>query len=267
MQKNWYNNDYNRVKDEDDEETRKYKEFNSRIVSNMKPYFMCYIYPQTMKLYKKYIKESNSKSRMDFRLSINDLLNKDNLTKPEKEMLEYYYAFMPVGMGSSLINRICRKVENSFAKTNTNVFDAKRQFDYSILKGKTEYDPNTYKKVFAIYEKYNSNLQQLTIWTKKEHVTSDDLVWRYHLLETKCIEDCDKICPNDDELCNIVLDMCYTKEKTKQFAWEMCGKSIINNLLRAGDNTMQYPVNDDDGDITYRGHNYIMKNYRIEDDE
>lgn len=267
MAKSWYNNDYNMIKDDDGEETRKRKEFNSRIVSDMKPYFMCYIYPQTMKAYKKYIKESNAKALMEFRLSINELINKENLTKPEKTMLEYYYKCMPVGVGNSLINRICWKVEKTFDKINTNVFSTKKNFDYGVLKNDKEYDTDTYKKVYSIYEGYNQSIQQLTVWAKQEHITSDDLVWRHRLLETKCIEECNKICPNDDILCNIVLDICYTKEKTKQFAWVVCGENIINNLLKANNNIIQYPMIDSDGDITYRGRTFTINNYRIEDDK
>lgn len=43
--------------------------------------------------------------------------------------------------------------------------------------------------------------------------------------------ECQAICPNECELCDIILDMCYKSSHSKQFAWEICVDTIIHNLL------------------------------------
>ena len=75
---------------------------------------------------------------------------------------------------------------------------------------------------------------------------------------------CYNICPNEDELCNIVLDLCYTHNNSKQFAWDMCGNVFIKNLLKENNNTIFYPTIDLNGDVEFCGEKYRMEKYIIE---
>ena len=68
---------------------------------------------------------------------------------------------------------------------------------------------------------------------------------------------------NEDELCDIVLDICYTKEKSKQFAWDICGTVILKNLLNKNHNIINYPkMVSEDGDFEYCGK--LFKMYKKE---
>ena len=80
-------------------------------------------------------------------------------------------------------------------------------------------------------------------------------------------KDCDKICPNEDVLCNIILDVCYKKNSTKKFVWSMCGHNIIHNLLKKNECRIQFPTIDTDGNISYCGDTYSVKSKGIEVDE
>lgn len=265
MPRYWYNNDCNKADEGDSEEIIKQKDFNRRIAASLKPYFMSYIYPKTMKAYKKYIKGVNRKSLMEFNTSLDNLLQKENHTKTEKAFIEHYYNRMPVGVGDCIINKICWKVEDAFKKVRVNTFGKEKAFDYTIYKSGNEYDPIIVDKLTALYQKYNKKLQEYTVWAKLERIRTEELLIAYDTLKQKFADDCAVVCPNDTMLCDILLDVCYTKESTKQFVWDMCGEAIISNLLRKFDGVINYPEKDANGDIQYRGFKFSMKKHQKEE--
>lgn len=83
-------------------------------------------------------------------------------------------------------------------------------------------------------------------------------------MRTEFEQECIKVCPNRFALCDIVLDICYTKSSTKRFAWEMCGTEIIHNLLRRNGGVISYPMIDHGGDIKFGGNRFSMQKTRME---
>ena len=61
-----------------------------------------------------------------------------------------------------------------------------------------------------------------------------------------------------EELCNIVVDICYNSNVSKKFAWDVCGDVIIRNLLRRNNYLVSYPVLDENGDIEFGGNKFKM---------
>ena len=54
-------------------------------------------------------------------------------------------------------------------------------------------------------------------------------------------------------------------EKSKQFAWLVCGRVILQNLLEKNDYQIQYPLCvDTDGDFTYFGKQFKMITKQVE---
>ena len=75
------------------------------------------------------------------------------------------------------------------------------------------------------------------------------------------------LCSNQDELCNIVLDLCYTNNESKQFAWDICGDTIIENLLINNDYMIEVPELSNDGEIEFGGLKFNMKKSQINKEE
>ena len=68
-----------------------------------------------------------------------------------------------------------------------------------------------------------------------------------------------------EELCDIVLDICYQKEKSKQFAWDIVGQTILSNLLKNNKNIIHYPkLVNSGGDFTYCGKKFEMCEKELE---
>jgi hypothetical protein len=69
-----------------------------------------------------------------------------------------------------------------------------------------------------------------------------------------------EMCPNRYILGNILLDMCYTNNNSKQFAWDVCGNVFVENLLKKNDFKIKYlEMVDGKGDISYNGRNFVER--------
>ena len=235
------------------------REFYRSIVADKKPYFMRYIYPTLMKQYNQYIKNTNRNALREFQMTVNELLliPTEELTERQSDFLKYYSYRMPVGTGDCVMNKICRRFEEEFdgyiRKHNTAV-----KFDYTIMKSGTEYSHTQYKAIQKLYEDYNKRLQSYSVFADYERVDEYDSYAELYAMNDEFRKSCDLICQNKYALCDIILDICYTKNSTKRFAWSMCGEEIIHNLLKNNNNTISFPVVDAYGDIYYCGNRFSV---------
>ena len=85
MNNEWYYRGACKVKESDNEEIKSIKLFNKTILADKKPYFMRYIYPQTMNEYNTYVDKVNKKCILEFRISIDELLVKNKQNKRTKK--------------------------------------------------------------------------------------------------------------------------------------------------------------------------------------
>ena len=258
---NWIANKLTKAKTTDEKKTFW---MNRKIIADKKPYFMQYIYPSEKATLNKYKKTNNEKCLMRFRITLEELLNKKSKTKDEEKFVYCYYDRMPLGTAPCTINRICWRIEELFDKR---VVKNDAPFDYSILKSNIEYTSNMYSRIKKIYESYKKELQYYMQYAKSERLKSEDRQIQKYLIKEQFKEKCFKICPNEDELCNIVLDLCYSKSKnSKQFAWDICGETFIKNLLRRNHYKVSFPKLDVDGDIEFDGMRFSMVETEIKVD-
>lgn len=257
MPKEWYDRNSNRDCDIADEEKR---HFNLRIIADKKPYFMRYIYPTLMRQYNTYIANTNKKSLREFRLTIDELMAKPEelLTVEERDFIRYYHAKMPVGVHNCVMNRICRRFEQEFDGYIMRSRD-NRDFDYRVMTSGQEYTARQYNAVLRLYDAYNRRLQEFMQSAKKERVDEDESASHKNLMAQEFMRECLEACPNGQQLCDILLDICYQREGTKQFVWDMAGEEIVANLLAKNGGEISYPVRDDGGDILFGGERFLYR--------
>lgn len=268
MPKKWYdyhtckisyedkeNKKTNEIIPKDNEDTILLKTYLQSILADKKPYFMCYIYPQQMKLYNEYMKNSNMKCFKLFRLTIHQLLKKENQTYEEKAFVEKFHKKMPVGMANSLMNKIAWKIEKEFdhIKQENN---KELVFDYTILKSDYDYDKTTYNNIKSVYKDYIKELQDFNISNKTDRKSKDECMMKRLQFKENFKKKAIEKCTNEKELANILVDMCYGESLNKQFAWDICGNIFVDNLLENNNNIVQYVSQDDNGDIEY-GYEYF----------
>lgn len=246
----------------EDPEVRKYI---LSIVANKKPYFMRYIYPTLMKDYNKYIRNANKKCIRLFRIKLDDLLQKDPelLTQDEASFLDAYHFKMPVGTNDSVMNKICRKIENAL-DGYVSTISSRQRFDYTILKSGVEYTSHQYYEIMKLYKEYNDQLTGLSYYVSTAKADEDEMRSRRCMMMNQFRELCLRVCSNEETLCDIILDICYQKEGTKQFAWDMSGSQIIKNLLSKHNQIIKYPQRDDCGSISFGGAHFTLKELELE---
>lgn len=240
-------------------------EFQKRISAHKKPYFMKYIYPETMKKYNVFMAGIRKKCLREFGISFEDMVSEIVKTEEENNFLKYYDERMPVGVSPCVMNRICRLLEKEFDGAQFGFQDVK--FDSSLLKSGVGYSESRARDISGVYDEYLHRMKELAIDSTNRRVSEkDDLYVARECIKNEFSQKCELICPNKYELCDIVVDLCYNTNKSKQFAWDVCGSVIIENLLNKRDNTIAYPVVDEFGDIVFNGNKFSMKYKRLEED-
>lgn len=257
MPKSWYDRNSNRSCDIPDEEQR---EFNLRILADKKPYFMRYIYPSLNKQYTTYINNTRKKCMREFRMSIDELFAKDEaqLSEDERTFLYYYRAKMPVGDHGCVMNRICHRIEKEFDGYISKL-SSRSVFDYSIMKSGQEYSETQYRSIARVYAEYNRRMSDFSQYTKLERVDPDESFEAREIILNEFRRQCQELCPNGKTLCDILLDICYRREGTKQLAWDVCAEEIVENLLDNGSGHYIYPVKDHAGEVEYCGERFTFK--------
>lgn len=228
--------------------------FYRRTAAVRKPYFMRYIYPSLMKQYNTYMKNTNRNALREFRLGIGELqaLPYKDLTDRQRDFLYYYEYRMPVGTNDCVMNRICRRIENEF-DGHLARYNSTHSFDYKILSSGASYIPAQYTAIKRLYDSYMQRIQNFVIYSKYERVDDEERRNVILTINNEFRRKCDEVCAGDQELCEIVLDICYQKNATRKFAWGMCGGRIIKNLLDNTGGRICFPVLSDGGAIEFNG--------------
>lgn len=259
MPKYWYDKAACMKLPEETDTQRHFKELCLTIAAEKKPYFMKYIYPDLNTSYRNYQKDTNSKCIREFKMTLSDLLKKAEKTKEEQDFLAYYRKFLPLGTNPCTVNRVCLLFEDAFedflncsAKTKT--------FDAGLLKSGVPYSKSDCRKIAELKKEYDAaitcyqKLSHQQRLDKEEAAASREIM----LLHFKAL--CEEICPNEDALCDILVDLCYTSGKSKQFVWDVCGDVIIRHLLEKNDGIVHYPLRvDSDGEFEFGGEQFIMQ--------
>lgn len=244
------------------------RELYRSIVADKKPYFMRYIYPELMKQYNTYIKNTNKNALREFKLTVADLyaIPKKERTERQSEFLKHYNYRMPVGRNDCVMNKICHRFEDEF-DGYIRKHNSATNFDYSIMRSDDEYTTRQFNSIKHLYEDYNKRLASYAVIADCERVDDGDSYTTLSVMNDEFRKECHKICPNEGALCNIILDICYTRNSTKKFAWNMCGSEIIHNLLSKNDNQISYPTLDSEGDIEFGDNKFIVKTIKVEVEE
>lgn len=258
----WYNLHRCVVKDDDDAETIKMKQKNMEIVAASKPYFMTYVYPQLKSKVKTYFKNNDYGVITRFKnygiKSIEELIDYEPKTQEMITYLDSYYKYMPVGMNECVVNRICHIFENEFDGYLSKKYE-QPDFDYSIMKSNVGYSKVVFNSIRDIFNRYIEDMEN---YKKKSRTQRENFGWvdKYHMFAENFKVECEKVCSNEDELCDIVLDLCYQTTKTKQFAWDVCGDKILDNLLKKSNNIIHVPVHvESSGDFEYCGEQFEIR--------
>ena len=210
-------------------------ELDLAIVANKKPYYFMYNYPVIKRDYDNYVKHTREKCLMIYGCTVEALKNKENLTKEEEEFLYWYNVQMPVSCSPSTMNRLCWYIESEF---NGYVTQLKNQnFDYTFLKNNkvVRYPKAKKEEIEKLEKEYVRRIKNFKIIAKENNLSAEEANKKTEVLQQEFRDEAIKICSNKWQLMNIVLDLCYGKNKNKYFCWAVIGDLIIEKLKEDGE--------------------------------
>lgn len=155
------------------------------------------------------------------------------------------------------MNKICWAIENEFSRTRESKDDVK--FNKNILKTNTGYSKKRYKEIKRIYEEYLDAMKSKAYKENSNKTDETEAISRNSVYMNHFINKCYEVCSNEEELSNIIVDLCFKSNSTKKFMWDICGEKIVDNLLKNNNYKSYYIQLDKDGDIEWQGFKFIEK--------
>ena len=267
MPKSWYDYHVNKIDEvNDSDEEKERKRLYQRICAHKKPYFFSFNYLSLKTEYDKYIANVELKSSSMFKMKYADLKKKECKTEEEQQFVQWAEHRMPLDMSPCIMNRICWAVESEMAELQ---LTPREKFDSSMIKSGYNYSPALFRAISDAYKKYKQCVSNFTKRKKTEYYINEDNendegYEDIDQLREQFAEKCYNLCPNQYELCDILIDLCYKGRNDKDIVWFVCGDVIIENLLKNNNDNMYYPEKvDSDGEFWCCGHQFIMKKIRI----
>lgn len=265
LPKSWWVMKENKIDPNDSAEIIEKKKLYAKLCADKKPYFFAYNYTSLKTEYDTFMKNARSNSISLYKKELDTMLEEYEkgllMNENEVRFINNFYYKLPLDRSKSTMNRICWKIENEF--DGVNLFKD-IEFDYSILKTGAHYDEQDFKIVKHICESYKPSVQL----AKKRVFSSDceDDDWEnVDIILKNLSENLYSYCPNEDELCDILVDLCYGGNISKQILWKTCGGVIIKNLLKSHNYKMSYPQKSNSGDFWCQGVQYQMKEITVKD--
>ena len=251
----WLKVGLHKALDEDDEITLRNKEIERNIAADIKPWFFMYRYSQIKTEFNKYENAVRSNCKIRFGKTLDELYASTDKTEEEEVFIYNYEKYLPISRAPGTINRICWRIENEFKTTDVmpNV-----EFDYSILKNNSNYTQEQYNDIQQLYDEYGKAMLMLSKGRTKNETTNEDVELGVIKLKEEFMNECYVVCPDSDVLSNIIVDVCYTTNKNKSFAWEVAGEELYYNVLRNSGNKISFPVKDENGDIEFCGNKFSL---------
>ena len=247
---------------DDEEKLVSLKLYNKSICAYRKPFFFIYRYNTTKTEYDKYVRKVDSRLKQKYHISLNELLAAENLSEELLREKKMFYNRCPVDMSPGTVNRIAWAINKKFEEFHSLPRVA---FDKNILKSNVEYSRTDLYKVKDIYKDYRDAIKNLATKTKYDEIDDEndgivnkeaiDLVFKGKFHEA---------CSNEKMLCDILIDLLYDKPNSKGVVWDICGDTVIDNLLQKSGYMIQYPeAVESDEEFSCCRKKFIMKNLYV----
>ncbi len=264
MPLHWYVDKENVINDDDNDEIRAKKQLNHELCASKKPYFFAYNYQSLKSEYDELMAGINSKLINMYQKTFKEMQNSQNLTENEQKMLDLCKKKINLDLSPSTMNKICWAVEDKF--DGVDLFKDV-DFDYSVYKSGVRYDDIIYVQIKNLCKDHLKKIRQINKSRAVENQDETDYSADKQQLFSMLTEECEKICPDEKVLCDILLDLCYRDGVNTSIVWTVCPDVIIDNLLNKHNSILSYPFKSEDGNILCCGNTFVQKTIKIGVDE
>ena len=247
---------------DDEEKLVSLKLYNKSICAYRKPFFFIYRYNTTKTEYDKYVRKVDSRLKQKYHISLNELLAAENLSEELLREKKMFYNRCPVDMSPGTVNRIAWAINKKFEEFHSLPRVA---FDKNILKSNVEYSRTDLYKVKDIYKDYRDAIKNLATKTKYDEIDDEnDGIVNKEAIDLVLKGKFHEACSNEKMLCDILIDLLYDKPNSKGVVWDICGDTVIDNLLQKSGYMIQYPeAVESDEEFSCCRKKFIMKNLYV----
>lgn len=266
LPKSWWVMKENRVTDGDSEEEIAKKQLYATLCADKKPYFFAYNYSNLKTEYDTFMRNVRSNSvslyKKDLDVMIEEYNNGELVDENEIRFMQDYHYRLPLDRSAGTMNRICWAIEKDL--DGIDMFKDVA-FDYSVLKSDENYDEQNYNIVKHICTSYKLNVQLAKKRAMLNCDTDEESDWQnVDIILQNLVENLHSNCSNEEELCDILADLCYRDGVSKQIFWKACGDIVVNRLLKSHNYKLSYPKKSEDGDFWCKGVRYVMTEITVE---
>lgn len=272
LPKSWWVAKENRITEDDSPSEIERKKLYAKLCADKKPYFFAYVYQRNKQEYDTFMKNARSNAITMYKNSLDVLIEQYHSGQlTDEDAIRFVNNFernLPLDMSPSTANRACWAIEKKF--DGVDLFKDV-VFNYSILKTGIEYDQSLYDVVKYICNQYKPSTQIAQRKAAIQYSYGDDEEdWvSIDMMMQNLVEQLYGVCPNEQILCEILIDLCYGENMSKQIVWRACEDEILRRLLSRNDNKMRYPKKCADGEFWCQGVKYTMQEITVggDDDE
>ena len=243
------------------------KDFLKRIMMDRHPYFFRFLYPNTKRKYKQYIEEYELSCRHKFGIGLDELLKKQNLTEDELKYRNMFYKYMPVIDSDSVMNNICKYIENINFDIKSNINNKDNKDVHLILMRNNEIlNPDLYQKVLQKYKSIKKEIKQYCSANTKmfKNKYDENAQQSVNNIYSKFKETMNDECSNIYELVDYLIYIFYVEYvgDNKDLLWNTYGDIIFENVKNKNQNTVLFPMPNKEGNIKY-----LHQNFKLEEVE
>ena len=263
----WSN--WSKITEEMSEKEINRAKFNNSILVEKRPQFMCHLYPNYGKDYRKHYYNYDILSQAKFKLFLNDLINmgEELLSNEQKEFLVQFYKFNPLLDTPCEINNISKYMQKRVneIKIGNKLSWSKEMLDPMKKLNNSEHDNKKSDAIVFLHEKYKSEKRNFG------NIKNEDGGNRWNTIEqyNKSIrQEALKLSSDLGELAHYAIISCYLRaganNDNKSLVWNVFGEGIIENLKNnLNGRKIEIPFLDDGGNIEYLGKRYSRKEIKI----
>ena len=258
---------WQKITDEDTDDTIKEKELFNSILCDKHPYFFIYLYKATRNKYKKWKKDYDTSCRTRWGMSVADLEKFENKDDEQVAFLQRYHKACPVIDNGSAMNLLCHYMESVKDNIKINIKDRSNMSYINSYKSNAieEIDSNIYNKIYKVIKELKEALRaSASSGTNKNDFNNEFSNYFnniYEIYKNKLFF----ICSNQDIMINCLIDIFYIDfpSYNKDILWNLFGDEIFNNVVKNSSKVIDYPVLDENGDILYLGKKYKVEQFNI----
>lgn len=248
---------------EDTFETNMYNE----IMLDRHPYFFIYMYPQTKAKYKKHVTEYDGSCYNKFGIGIFELIELKNKTDEQNQYIELFYKYMPVIYNDSVMNNVCRHLENvgkdikQYFKTENCDENIDTMLSGDIIEEDIYSEISTKYKEFVKFMKADKTLKLKGNKLSMDKSIPIDLNPIYNKFKDSLKE----VCENEVVIKDCLVKILYedNKSSNKDILWETYGDEILKEIISKKTNKILFPIKTEHGSIMYEGDTFELKEVDI----